>query len=109
MNTVYPKVIHDVLYNPGMGFQTMQNYDGDALRAVPKDRQQEVYYPKSTVSFFRNHWRQFEPQEGEYDFSAIDEMLAQSRRHGQTLYLRLMPYSEPPRDDIPDWLRARLG
>ena len=31
---VHPKLIHDVLVNPGMGIQTFQRFNGDALNAA---------------------------------------------------------------------------
>ena len=33
---VHPKLINDVLVNPGMGIQTFQRYNGDALNAGVK-------------------------------------------------------------------------
>src|SRR5690348_12850126 len=64
---VRPVEIHDVLVNPGMGIQTFQRYNGDALNpgvewseagpvqplVAPGNKPD---FPASTVAYCRWHW-----------------------------------------------------
>ena len=79
-NTVWPKVIDDVLYNPGMGFTTMRAFDGD----VPG-------YPRSTLSYWRWYWEEIEPENGAFRWDVIDGTLETARSRGQRVAIRLMP------------------
>lgn len=91
-NTVYPRVIDDVLYNPGMGWTTMRAFDGD----VPG-------YPKSTVAYFRWYWSDISPREGEFNWDIIDRTLETAKERGQTVAIRIMPANGG--DDVPRWYK----
>jgi Domain of unknown function (DUF4832) len=111
---VRPVEIRDVLVNPGMGIQTFQRYNGDALNrgvdwseegpvrllAAPSERPE---FPQSTVAYCRWHWLTLEPVQGQIHWEIIDLALAEARRHGQRLAIRLMPYD--PKHQLPEWYR----
>src|SRR5215475_13934557 len=104
-NTVVrPTEIDDVLINPGMGIETFNRFSGQALNdgvtwsevgpetALPDSAAHTVNFPGSSVAYLRWFWSQLEPEQGNYRWEIIDSALAEARRHGQTLGVRLMPY-----------------
>lgn len=111
---VRPIEIKDVLVNPGMGVQTFQRYNGDALnQGVEWSEEGPVHvlepspkapdFPASTVAYCRWHWATIEPEQGKVHWEIIDLALAEARRHGQRLAIRLMPYD--PKHQLPEWYR----
>jgi hypothetical protein len=109
---VRPIETQGVLTNPGMGIQTFQRYNGDSvntgvvwseegpihpLNATGKNPE----FPESTVAYCRWHWATLEPQMGKINWEIIDLALAEARRHGQRLAIRLMPYD--PEHPLPQW------
>jgi len=124
--SVYPKVTDDVLYNPGIGFNTFQRFNGDELNAglgwtegfpidyqAPSGKKTAENFPYSTTSYFRVYWRYLEPERGKYNWEMIDRALAVSRERGQTMLLRVAPYGigfEANKNvDAPDWYRELVG
>ncbi len=89
-NTVRPKTIDDVLYNPGMGFTTMNSFDGNIEG-----------HPKSTVAYWRLYWSDVEPENGVYDWGRIDYIIEVARSRGQRVGLAIMPVNGGP----PQWYR----
>jgi Domain of unknown function (DUF4832)/Beta-galactosidase len=111
---IRPKEIHDVLINPGMGITTFQRFNGQPLNPPlswseegPTERiadpQQKPEFPLTSVSYCRWVWDVIEPKRGEFRWEIIDLALAQAREHGQTLAIRLMPYTD--KHALPDWYR----
>lgn len=111
---VRPVEIHDVLTNPGMGIQTFQRYNGDALNSGVEWSEEgptqvlvaplhKPDFPVSTVAYCRWHWATLEPEEGKVRWEIIDLALEQARQHGQRLMIRLMPYD--PKHPLPGWYR----
>ena len=111
---VRPVETQEILVNPGMGIQTFQRYNGDALNpgvtwseagpvsplkapAVSPD------FPGTSVAYLRWHWATLEPEQGKIHWEIIDLALAEARRHGQRLMIRLMPYD--PEHPLPKWYR----
>jgi hypothetical protein len=90
--TVRPREIDDVLYNPGIGFTTMGNFDGD----VPD-------HPKSTIAYFRWYWGAIEPKGGAYRWDIIDDTIEKAKAHGQRAALGIMPVNG--RAGAPQWYR----
>ncbi|MCJ7750238.1 MAG: DUF4832 domain-containing protein [Armatimonadetes bacterium] len=90
--TVRPREIDDVLYNPGIGFTTMGNFDGD----VPN-------HPKSTVSYWRWYWNVMEPKSGGYRWDIIDDAIEKAQARGQRVALGIMPVNG--RGTVPQWYR----
>lgn len=111
---VRPKEIDTVLVNPGMGIQTFQRFNGDALNpglrwsergptGILQPPAEKPDFPESSISYCRWFWNVLEPQHGQYNWSIIDSALEQARLHHQTLAIRMMPYDE--RDPLPEWYR----
>lgn len=111
---VRPTETHGVLVNPGMGIQTFQRFNGDALnrgvewseegpvQPVPESAEKPDF-PQSTVAYCRWHWATLEPVKGQIHWEIIDRALGEARRHGQRLAIRLMPYD--PKHQLPEWYR----
>jgi hypothetical protein len=109
---VRPKMIDDILVNPGMGIQTFQRYNNQAINegtrwseVGPEDKlpdsTEKVNFPASSVAYIRWFWRQLEPERGKFHWEIIDTALDEARRHGQKLNIRLQPYDE--KTPLPDW------
>ena len=113
-NTVVrPKVIDDVLVNPGMGIQTFQRFNRQAIYPglrwsevgpeKPVADEANVNFPPASVAYIRWFWWQLEPEQGKYRWDVIDSALDEARRHGQTLDFRLMPYDQG--NPLPEWFQ----
>lgn len=120
---IRPRLIDDVLVNPGMGFTTFQRYNGDALNegrgwteGLPIAYQdfagsfENHDYPLTSIAYFRVYWRFLEPHEGQYDWSVLDKALETARQRHQALMFRVAPYGRSEDlDDVPDWYRSKVG
>jgi hypothetical protein len=111
---VRPKEIQDVLVNPHMGITTFQRFNGQALNPelTWSERGPEAKipqaatkpdFPETSIAYCRWYWDTLEPQPGMFRWDIIDLALEEARQHGQTLAIRLMPYSD--RDPLPAWYR----
>jgi hypothetical protein len=112
---VHPKLIDDVLLNPGMGVQTFQRYNGDALNSglrwseegpvkpIPPSAE-PVDFPRTTISYCRWFWETIEPEHGHIRWDIVDTALREAASHGQKLAIRLMPYDQ--KHPLPDWYRT---
>jgi len=109
---VRPKEIDTVLVNPGMGIQTFQRFNGEALNsglrwseagptAGVNPAAGKPDFPGSSISYCRWFWNVLEPEQGKYNWDIIDLALQQAREHHQTLAIRMMPYDE--RHPLPEW------
>lgn len=109
---VRPVETHEILTNPGMGIQTFQRYNGDSLNpGVAWSEEGPIHqltapdkspdFPESTVAYCRWHWSTLEPERGKIRWDIIDLALAEAKRHGQRLAIRLMPYD--PKHPLPKW------
>ncbi len=111
---VRPKEIHDVLVNPGMGITTFQRFNGQEpnpplkwseVGPVTKLPQAATKpdFPDTSISYCRWYWNVLEPEPGKFHWEIVDLALKEARAHGQTLAIRLMPYSN--QDPLPGWYR----
>jgi hypothetical protein len=111
---VRPVEIDDVLVNPGMGIQTFQRFNGDAINpgtrwseAGPTAKTEAASsapdFPESSIAYFRWFWSQMEPERGHYRWDIIEAALEGARRHHQALDFRLMPYDQS--HPLPEWYR----
>jgi len=111
---VRPKETHEVLVNPGMGITTFNRFNGQELNPLLKWSEKgpvsklaqaggKPDFPDTSVSYCRWYWNVLEPVEGKYDWAIVDLAIAEARAHGQTLAIRLMPYSNE--DPLPEWYR----
>ena len=110
---VRPKLIDDLLVNPGIGLQTFQRFDGQALNPPlvwseqgpvdpPADLAVRADFPASSIAYFRLFWSQIEPSPGDFQLGIIDRAITAARAHGQTLSFRIMPYDGG--HPLPGWL-----
>ncbi|HTV56232.1 MAG TPA: DUF4832 domain-containing protein, partial [Terriglobia bacterium] len=111
---VRPKEIDTVLVNPGMGIQTFQRFNGDALNpgltwseagptTVLKPAAVKPDFPESSIAYCRWFWSVLEPEHGKYNWKIIDLALTEAREHHQTLAISMMPYDD--RHPLPEWYR----
>jgi hypothetical protein len=111
---VRPKEIHDVLVNPGMGITTFQRFNGQEPNAPLKwsevgpakklpQAAAKPDFPEASVSYCRWYWNVLEPEKGKFAWEIVDLAIDEARAHGQTLAIRLMPYSN--QDPLPEWFR----
>jgi len=117
---VKPIEIHDVLNNPGIGFMTFQRFNGDKLNdgmgwteglpIVYQDFNGDLInknHPQTSIAYFRVYWNFIEPEHGQYNWAMIDKALRTAAERGQTLMLRIPPYSADI--DVPAWYRKMVG
>jgi Domain of unknown function (DUF4832)/Beta-galactosidase len=111
---VRPKEIHDVLVNPGMGITTFQRFNGQEPNPPlrwselgPEKKLPQASsnpdFPEASVSYCRWYWNVLEPEQGRFNWAIVDLAIGEARAHGQTLAIRLMPYSN--QDPLPEWFR----
>ncbi len=111
---IRPVEIQDVLVNPGMGITTFQRFNGQELNppltwseSGPVTRLPQAAtkpdFPEASISYCRWYWSVIEPEPGKFRWDIIDLALQEARAHGQTLAIRLMPYSN--KDPLPAWYR----
>jgi len=114
MTIVRPKAIDDVLVNPGMGVETFQRFNGEALNSSLRwseegptvklnEETPPPEFPGSSISYCRWFWNALEPEHGKVRWEIIDQALEEARTHGQVLAIRLMPYDE--KHPLPEWYR----
>ncbi len=110
---VRPREIDSILVNPGIGFNTSQHVDtrpGPDGRYPYHDPQLSFdEYPQTTLAYLRFEWAVFEPEEGRYNWYIIDDAIKLAVERGQLLAFRVVPYNSGEHDDIPGWLRAKIG
>jgi len=120
---VKPKVIQDVLVNPGIGFMTFQRFNGDPLNegtAWTEGHPMEVFpfdgslktphHPMTSIAYFRIYWKYIEPERGVRNWDLIDQALSTARSRKQTLLLRIAPHSSSVTNvDVPIWYRKLVG
>jgi len=109
-----PKEIDAVLVNPGMGIETFQRFNGDAINPG-LDWSEEgpigklapapatVDFPLASISYCRWFWETLEPEQGRVRWEVLDAALREAHVHHQTLAIRLMPYDQ--KHPLPEWYR----
>jgi hypothetical protein len=106
------------LLNPHKGCATFQRFNGDPLfEGVRWSEEGPTEFPARlhegvtpgylpcTVAYCRWFWEVFEPEEGRYDWTAIEQALATAEERGQTLQVRLMPHGSAHQPTVPLWYR----
>lgn len=108
-NTVYPEESNEVLLNPGKGWVLYaQNdpYDPNNNFSLQTDETWEM----ATTAYNRFAWSLIEPEEGKYDWSVIDNMLAECRKHGKKLAFGIMNANVSSyEEDVPAWVWEKIG
>ena len=118
--------------NPGMGFLSFQRFEDDPIYSdcivkpqnnmcetenyecypvsadVECNGNEQGFYPKSSLAYFRFLWKEFEPVQGNYNYGFIEEILEKAQRKGQQVVFRIMAHSTRARDDVPEWLKELI-
>ena len=68
---------------PGVGWQTFN-------RMADLDNTLSTLRFKSVCAYYRWYWVSLEPQEGQYNFAMIDDLLKTCRENNQALAFRVM-------------------
>ncbi len=132
METRYFKTEREEGQNPYIGFMSFQHFEGEALYSdivvrpenrytetehvecypvpeyVAENGREEGYYPKTSVVYIRILWKEFEPEQGKYNYAFMQDILDKAKAHGQSLIFRFMAHSTRACDDVPDWLKALI-
>jgi|WetSurMetagenome_2_1015567.scaffolds.fasta_scaffold22221_2 hypothetical protein len=81
---------------PGVGWQTFD-------RTADLDNTLNTLKFKSGCAYYRWYWISLEPQEGQYNFAMIDDILKTCRENNQALAFRVM-CEDPTGEGLPQWL-----
>src|SRR5215467_3896140 len=101
---VRPAPVNDILQNPAMGITTFQRFNGQETNpslhwsevgpvAKLPQAASKPEFPDTTIAYLRWYWTALEPEPGKFHWEIVDLALQEARAHGQTLAIRLMPYS----------------
>src|SRR5207237_1601809 len=101
---VRPVPVNDVLINPNMGITTFNRFNGQATNPPlewsevgPITRLPQAAtkpdFPDTSIAYLRWYWTALEPEQGKIRWDIIDLALEEPRAHGQTMAIRLMPYT----------------
>ena len=118
MQTVIPKIISDLLSNPGIGFIAAPHLMGDPAelrdnRGTPVEKYRFPQstktwnHPDSGLYYCGGRWKELEPEPGEYRWDILDNGLEKARQMGCTSIVRIAPYALRPEEDVPLWMRER--
>ena len=118
--------------NPYIGFTSFQHFNGEKLysdsivrpennyteteafecypvsEGVEENGREQGFYPDSSVAYIRVLWKEFEPEQGNYNYKFIEDIIAEAKAHNQTLVFRLMAHSTRACDDVPEWLKKLI-
>ncbi|MGN1062600.1 MAG: DUF4832 domain-containing protein, partial [Candidatus Scatosoma sp.] len=118
--------------NPYIGFTCFQHFGNDVLYSdlivkpennmtetehvecypvpsyVEERGREQGYYPDCSVVYIRILWKEFEPEEGFFNYAFIEDILNKAGKCGQTVMFRLMQHSTRESDDVPDWLKKKI-
>lgn len=118
MQMVIPKIISDLLSNPGIGFIAAPHLMGDPAelrdnRGTPVEKYRFPQstktwnHPDSGLYYCGGRWKELEPEPGEYRWDILDNGLEKARQMGCTSIVRIAPYALRPEEDVPLWMRER--
>lgn len=102
------------LPSPHIGTTTFQRFNGDPVNtdgrwndaAGPeafgpiRNNGRNDRYPQTTIAYCRWLWTKIEPEQGKYRWDFIEGALRAAAERGQTLQMRLQPFS---RNNLPRW------
>lgn len=118
--------------NPYIGFTSFQHFRNDVLYSdlivKPENNMTETehvecypvpdyveekgraqgYYPDCSVAYIRILWKEFEPEEGKYNYPFIEDILQKAKANGQSVMFRMMQHSTRESDDVPEWLKEKI-
>lgn len=115
-----------LLNNPYIGFTSFQHFRDEPLFSdcdttggwvkehypvydwVEQEGRSQGFYPDTEVAYIRMLWKDFEKEEGVYDYRATDQVFRLAAEKNQSVMFRLMPHTTRENEDVPDWLRAKI-
>lgn len=114
---VRPIESKEFLLNPHKGFATFQHFNGDPLfegttwsesgplkfEVIKKEPEVVDGYLPTTISYCRWFWRDFEPEEGKFNWDMVEKSLEVAKLRGQSLQVRLMPFGSKTQPQLPEW------
>lgn len=117
---VYPKILHTLINNPGIGFIAAPGlmgvkdviYDnrGNIVGKYKFTPESVTYnHPDSKVYFCSVYWRQIEAEKGIYRWDVLEEKLEYAKSIGCTAIVRCSPYALDDKSDIPEWYRREYA
>ncbi len=100
------KMYSDIVVKPENKYTETERVECYPVSADAEENgRNEGWYPDSTVVYIRVLWKEFEPEQGVYNYKFIDDILNEAKAHKQALIFRLMPHSTRAEDDVPEWLK----
>lgn len=115
--------------NPRAGIMSFQHFNGEKLYSdievrpennmtetervecypisadAEENGRSEGFYPDASIVYIRILWKEFEPEQGVYNYAFIENILKKAQSHGQEMMFRLMAHSTRACDDVPEWLK----
>ena len=113
----------EVLKNPYIGFTSFQHFRNEPLFSdcattegwakehypvydwVEQNGRQQGYYPDTEIAYIRVLWKDFEIEEGVFNFALTDEIFKKAAQNNQSVMFRLVPHTTRQNEDVPDWLK----
>ncbi len=116
--------------NPYIGFTSFQHFRGEKMYSdivvreeanrtetervecypispdAEENGRSEGYYPDTSLVYIRVLWKEFEPEQGKFNYKFIEDILEEAKKHSQHLLFRLMAHSTRACDDVPEWLKS---
>jgi hypothetical protein len=113
---IYPKIIDELLENPGIGFIAapgLMEPEGvihdNRGKPVEKykftDNSRTWNHPDSRITYCGVRWKDLEVEKGRYRWDILEKKLNEAKALGCTAIVRCSPYALAEEDDIPDWFR----
>lgn len=119
-------VTDESLQNPYIGFTSFQHFRGEPLfsdcdtaegwlkehypvyESVAQNGRSQGFYPDTEIAYIRMLWKDFEPEEGKFNYTLSDAIFQKAAECGQSVMFRLMPHTTKSFEDVPDWLRVQI-
>ena len=88
------KMYSDVVVRPENNYTETENFECYPVpENVPQNGRREGYFPDTSIVYIRALWKEFEPEQGQYNYAFIEDIIQQAKAHGQSLIFRLMAHS----------------
>lgn len=72
---------------------------------VEQNGRSQGYYPDTSIAYIRFLWKEFEPEQGVYNYAFIEDILNKAKSKSQTVMFRMIAHSTRDEDDVPEWLK----
>lgn len=113
---IYPKIIDELLENPGIGFiaapglmepeGVIHDNRGNPVEKYKfTDNSRTWNHPDSRITYCGVQWKDLEVEKGRYRWDILEKKLDEAKALGCTAIVRCSPYALAEEDDIPDWFR----